>query len=137
MSLDWDPSATVVLGYIGGTAGVVGLVIHTMEAVRLSERRPLRMPLVAAGFACALAAAILGSISAAILHPRLDAPMLPVALTASLALGVFYGHSVRGLLKQRAISLGWQVAFTCSTVVLLAFGMFDIWLTTTAMVLWR
>jgi hypothetical protein len=132
-----DVAWVVWLGYLGGASGVAGLVIQTLEAVRMSERRPLRPVLTAAGGICSACAAVAGVIAAACLTAILDRGMLPVAAIASAALGAFYAHGIHALLRQRSIARPWRAFFTVTSGTALAFGMLDLWVTTTALVIWH
>ena len=123
--------------FAGAASGVLAVVVHTIEAVRLTERRRPRLALVIVAAAGAAIAAVLSGLGASRLLPRLDPLMLPVASVGSVAVGTFYAHSIYGLLRQKGIATSWRAALTILVGIELSFGFLDLWLTTVALVLWR
>jgi hypothetical protein len=125
----------IAICYAGCMSGSVALIVHSLEAVRMGEHRPVRASLVvlaAVGAALSVACTVL---AAREVVPRLDTAMFPVAAAASLGLGGFYGRVIHSLLAQRAIVRRWRLAFTAATTVELAFAFMSVWLTTTALVM--
>ena len=128
-------NAFASFGFTGGAAAAAALVIHTLEAVRMSERRALRPWLIEAGAVCLAIGLSFGGLVSGRIVPVLDRGMFPVAAAASSGLGAYYGHGIHGLLKQRAIPRKWRAWFSLATGLELTVAFLDIWLTTAALVI--
>ncbi len=118
----------------GAASGIIAVVIHSIEAVRISERREPRPALVVIAAAGAVTAAALSLFGASRLLPDLNPPMLPVASIGSIGVELFYAHSIYGLLRQSGVAPRWRLSLTILVGVELTFGFLDLWLTTVALV---
>jgi len=131
-----NSTVLVSIAYTGGAAGAVSLVIHSYEAVRMSERRGVRPTLVVVAAAGAIYSGVACVLAGAVLVPRLDKLMFPIVASVSVIMGIIYAYGVYTLLQQRAIGGIIRVAFTAATMAELVFGFLNIWIMTTALVLW-
>jgi len=131
-----NSTVLVSIAYTGGAAGAASLVIHSYEAVRMSERRGVRPALVVLAAAGALYSGAACVLAGTVLVPRLDRLMFPIVASVSVIMGIIYAYGVYTLLQQRAIGGIIRVAFTAATMAELVFGFLNIWIMTTALVLW-